>query len=244
MRHTKSIAIAAAAFATAGFAQAETKIDTEFHVGYNTEYVWRGQALGADATEYGFDLSGACDCGLDWSAGIWYINPADTIDHELDIYAGISKDLGFGTLGFGFIHYDTQVTSVNAAGASTTADADTTELYLSYSAEVGGINLGAAVYYDIQGADATTWGEISADYSQELTESATATIGLNAGTTLDSQGGDGYTTVGASISVDFAISEDLTLSTYVAGELTSNEASGGVAEGDELFGGASLAFSF
>ena len=87
------------------FGQAQAEIESEFHVGYNSDYIYRGVELGEDAYEYGLDIAGSSDCGLDWSAGIWSISPDGAGDDELDIYASVGKDLGIGSVAAGFTVY-------------------------------------------------------------------------------------------------------------------------------------------
>lgn len=232
MRNKTLIAVAASAVcASSAFGN---DIDASFYAGYDTNYIWRGQDLGNDLYSYGVDASGSCDCGLDWSAGIWK-GSADTgadsgtdID-ELDIFGGVSKDLGFATASLGFIHYTYNDES----------DEDTTEIVLGFSKTVGAVDLAVNWYEDVDGED-NSYFEFSADHSRELSSNATLNLGVNFGNWANDD--DDFLTYGVSAGVDFGLSDALTLSTYVAAEWTEGTTESG-SEDDEVFGGASISFS-
>ncbi|MDP0490975.1 MAG: hypothetical protein Q7Q71_08000 [Verrucomicrobiota bacterium JB023] len=234
----KTIALGAiSAAALTGFAYSE--IESSFHVGYNSTYVWRGQDLGDSMYEYGLDFAGSCECGLDWAAGVWYANPSDgALNDELDIYGAVSKDLGYGSVELGFIHYEFDENG-----------ADNTEIYLGLGAAYAGIDLGAALYYVVDGSlgGNPLYGELSAEYGYDVSDALSVSFGLSLGSYLDGDDVvDGYTTYGARLGADYAISEDLTLSPYVAYSETDNYNAGfmGVDDFSGFFGGVSLAFSF
>ncbi|MGJ8726025.1 MAG: hypothetical protein ACSHYB_15830 [Roseibacillus sp.] len=228
----KTIALSAiSAMALTGFAYSE--IESSFNVGYNSTYVWRGQDLGDSMYQYGLDFGGSCDCGLDWSAGIWYANPSDAaLNDELDIYGEISKDLGVGTVALGFIHYEFDENG-----------ADNTEAYVSLSTSYAGLELGATYYQVIDGNIGNpSWAELSASYGFEISDKLSASLGLGLGSTVDTDGGDSYVNYNASLSFDYAVSEDISFSPYIA----YNSASGldALTDFDGLYGGAVVTFSF
>ena len=223
------------------FGQAQAEIESEFHVGYNSEYIYRGVELGKDAYEYGLDFAGSSDCGLDWSAGIWSISPDGSGDDELDIYASVSKDLGIGSVAAGFTVYTYD-------GASELDD--DAEVYLGFSTQQAGLDLGLTVFFGTDGAlqDAVLL-EGSIGYSFELSSKTTANIGIVYGTLLDEGdlADDGELYASASISLDYAVSDNITFSPYVSysdGDEDIITAAGGTAADGVLFGGASVSISF
>ncbi|MDC1448373.1 TorF family putative porin [bacterium] len=236
MKKTSTILAIGSALAL-GSAQAE--IESSFHVGYSTDYVFRGlnQAPGADSNlyEYGLDFTGDCDCGATWNAGIWQADFGDN-GEELDIYAGISKEFGAVEVSFGLVRYE-----YGSGAPANGVGADTTELFLGAGTELGGLEVGAVIFYDVDNNDGALWGELSVGKSFDL-GGATLDVAANFGTTLDANDGDDYVTYGLSASLSKELGDNLTGSLYVAGETT--EGVRGNADGDDLYGGISLSYGF
>jgi len=218
------------------FGQAQAEIESEFHVGYNSDYIYRGFELGEDAYEYGLDFAGSSDCGLDWSAGIWSISPdnEDGNVDELDIYASVSKDLGIGSVAAGFTVY-----TYDGGG-------DDAEVYLGFSTSQAGLDLGLTVFFGTDGAmqDAVLL-EGSIGYSFEVSSKTTANIGIVYGYLLDEGefGDDGELYASASISLDYAVSDSITFSPYVSYNEGEEDIIGATAA-DGAHVGASVSFSF
>ena len=217
---------------------AQAEIESEFHVGYNSEYIFRGVYLGDDAYEYGLNFAGSCDCGLDWSAGIWSISPdgEDGNVDELDIYASVSKDLGFGSVAVGFTAY-----TYDGGGS------DDAEVFLGLSAEpIAGLDLGLTVFFGTDGIfqDAILL-EGTIGYSFEVSSKATANIGIVYGYLLDEGdfADDGGLYASASISLDYAVSDSITFSPYVSYNEGEEDIFGPLAA-DGFIGGAKVSFSF
>src|SRR5690606_24636481 len=116
--YSKTIgALAAASALVAGTASA-FEVEYELHTGYTNEYLFRGLNLGTDLVEVGVDVATEIN-GIGLSAGAWYgsfsntvnlanagpARPLDTDFNELDLYAEVSKDLGFLTASIGYIAY-------------------------------------------------------------------------------------------------------------------------------------------
>jgi hypothetical protein len=220
---------------------AQAEIESEFHVGYNSEYIFRGVDLGDDAYEYGLNFAGSCDCGLDWSAGIWSISPdgEDGNVDELDIYASVSKDLGFGSVAVGFTAY-----TYDGGGS------DDAEVFLGLSAEpIAGLDAGLTVYF---GTDGILQDQVllegSLGYTFTINDKVGANIGVVYGYVADEGLGgyvseDGSAYYAATLSFDVALSDEITFSPYVSyvdgvgKRLTSQEQDG-------FIGGAKVSFSF
>ncbi len=235
MRTITSFAISALALASV----ASADVDASAYFGAHSQYIYRGVDLGADETltDFGLDFSGSCDCGLDWYAGIWYAS-TDTTD-ELDIFFGATKDLGFGTVDFGYINY-------TYPDSNTTNDS---EIYLGLSTSYRGFDLGFTTSFGLDGAlDNVTWFEATLGYTFDVYGYA---LGLEAATSYQA-GANGvqdfaYSSITAS--TDISISEDLTFSPYLSYIVNSSDYRDSIsgtpgAEGDEFIGGASLSFAF
>ncbi len=222
------------------FGQAQAEIESEFHVGYNTDYVFRGVDLGRDAYEYGFNFGGSCECGVDWSAGIWGISPDGPLDEELDIYAGLSKSFGGLTVSAGFTAY-----TYDAAP-------DDAEVYLGLAGEIAGLSAGVTAFF---GTDGVLQEQILLEgtlgYSFEFNDKVSASLGLVYGYVAD-EGDGGYAAdtgsayYSLSLGVDIALNEDLTLSPYIS--YVDGDADtlvpGTLVADEDLIGGAKLSFSF
>jgi hypothetical protein len=233
----KTIALSAiSAMALTGFAYSE--IESSFNVGYNSTYVWRGQDLGDSMYQYGFDFAGSCECGLDWSAGIWYANPSDAqFNDELDIYGEISKDFGSFSTAVGFIHYEFDENGN-----------DNTEAYASIGTSYSGFDLGFTYYHVIDGSlpNNPSWGELSVGYGYDISDTLAASLGVTYGFSIDADGGDAYSTVNVNLALDYALSEEITVSPYIAYNTTDNfnVASIGVEDYDGIYGGVVVTYSF
>ncbi|YCM45782.1 TorF family putative porin [Verrucomicrobiaceae bacterium 227] len=221
--------------------QAQAEIESEFHVGYNSEYVFRGIDLGDDAYEYGLDFAGSCDCGLDWSAGIWSISPDGTDGNvdELDIYAAISKDLGFASVAVGFTAY-----TYDGGGD------DDAEVFLGFSAEpIGGLDAGLTVFFGTDGIlEEQVLLEGSLGYTFAVSDKVAANVGVVYGYVADeglagyaSEDGSAY--FSATLSFDVALSDDLTFSPYVS-YIEGEEKRIGPGVQDGVIGGAKVSFAF
>ncbi|MGJ8696227.1 MAG: hypothetical protein ACSHYF_07905 [Verrucomicrobiaceae bacterium] len=238
MKKTSTILAIGSALAM-GSAQAE--IESSFHVGYNTEYVFRGlnvndfAGFGSGMYEYGLDFSGDCNCGATWNAGIWQAD-IGSAHEERDLYASMTKSVGAFDVTAGFIRYDYSG-SVLAA-----AIGDTSELFLGASTELAGLTVAGTVYYDVDALDGNIWGELSVGKSFDV-GGATLDLSANFGTTLDAGlFGDNYTTYGLKAALSKELGDNLTGSIYVAAEQTDGFA--GAFDGDDVYGGASIAFAF
>lgn len=226
------------------FGQAQAEIESEFHVGYNSEYIYRGVEFGKDAYEYGLDFSGSSDSGLNWSAGIWSISPdgeGDANVDELDIYASVSKDLGIGSVTAGFTVYTYD------GGAD-----DDAEVYLGLSTQQAGLDMGLTVFYGTDGVmNEQFLLEGTLGFSHELGDGLTANVGIAYGYVYDT--GDslyardaGSVYASATISLDYTVSEDITFSPYVSyiEGADRNQVLGANVADDAVIGGASVSFSF
>jgi hypothetical protein len=256
----KTIALSAlSAMALTGFAysQEDSSVATDFAVSYNTHYVFRGVDLGDDLYTYGLDVAGTDFCGFDWSAGIWYANwdagrgdvtlntvggpvtvvDAPFADEELDIYGEISRDFGGFTASAGFIRYIFPDVD----------DSGNTEIYAGVGTEFGGVDLGATVYWNVDADDDSVtdsgdlYYELSAAYGFDISEKLSAEAGVAVGF-FDFEAEEGYAQVTGTLGLSYALSDNLSVSPYVAYADADNDYAG--ADEDTFFGGVSVGYSF
>lgn len=240
-------ALAAASAFAAGNASA-VELDYNLHAGYTSEYLFRGTNLGNDLIEAGFDASAEV-AGLAVSAGVWYADfdaPSGfgNIDHsqtEIDLYAEVSKDLGFLTASVGYIYYYNDQDDIDdfLVGGHLP---DAQEVYFQVSREFYGVEASLTYYWDIV-TDNDGYAELAVSKGFELNGCLT----LNVGTALGYIAEEGHLAhLTTKVSLDWGFAEHAKLSPFVA---ASVDLSGGhgIAYGaakNELVGGALVSVGF
>lgn len=241
--------VVASAFA-AGNASAE--IESEVHVGYTNEYLFRGLDLGSNLVEAGADVSTEYN-GLGLSAGAWYGSfdaPVPTglpvagsySTSELDLYAEVSKDLGLFTASVGYIKYINDDTSAGLIPVPSTHVLDAQEVYFSVAKSLYGVDFSVAYFWDIE-TDNDGYAALDASKSFELSSCLTLNTGATLGY-LAEQGQAGHLT--AKVSLDYAYSETATISPFVAASWSlNNDSDTAYADtANELVAGTMLSVSF
>ncbi|MFP6881618.1 MAG: hypothetical protein VCA34_11740 [Roseibacillus sp.] len=218
-------------------APAVAEIESEFHVGYSSDYVFRGANQGGDNDlyEFGLDFGGSGTApvlgDVDWSAGVWY---GSFGSNELDVYGEVSKSLNeMLSVAVGITSY-----SYFGAGNAGANPADDIEPYISLGTSLAGISLGVGAHFDE--SDTKThdiYWEITAAYEKEL--SGNMTLGLSAvlGHFDETAAGvdDTYYALGAALSI--AASDSITVTPHVTHIIDGST-------GDETVGGVSVGFGF
>lgn len=221
-------------------------LDAEFHVGYSSDYIFRGADLGGDLYEFGLDFAGSGSVpvlgDLDWSAGLWYASIDDNSGimnssyNELDVYGEVSKSLtDIFSVAVGLTNYS--YFGTGAAGGVN----DDVEPYVSIGADLFGLSFGAAAYLD--GANNyrhDLYYEFTAAYERALMERLTfgleGVVGVFDESNVDvSDDTDVY--VGGTASLSYAVSDAITVTPYISATFSDNL-------GDYLFGGVSVGFGF
>ncbi len=226
--------VVASAFA-AGNASAE--IESEIHVGYSSEYLFRGTNLGQDLVEAGVDVATEYN-GLGLSAGAWYGSFSDSTGQdfdELDIYGEVSKELSFATLAVGYINYQNPRQATNPD--------DSQEVYFSVAKSLYGVDFSLAYFWDIE-TDNDGYAELGASKGFELSPCLTLNTGAALGY-LAEQGQLAHLT--AKVSLDYAYSETATISPFVAHSWSLNNDDDNASyenTGNELVAGTMLSVSF
>ncbi len=239
MKKTSTLLAISSALVLSNAAQAE--IEGEVHVGFNSDYVFRGADLGSEAVEVGADINGSLSCGIDWSAGVWYIDPSNSSGvEEIDFYGELSKDVGFGTLAIGYINYQYLNTGLSndqevyLSGTTSFADLDAT-LLLTHAFE-GGFE-GSFL---IEGFLSKSF-ELSDKFSIEA--SLSAGYLLDEGDSTSAYGDDGYAYGSASLTGTYTIDDQISISPYVSYTDGERDVHGAVTF-NGFYGGVSAAISF
>jgi hypothetical protein len=227
-------ALAAASALVAGNASAE--VEYEIHTGYTSEYIWRGQNLGADLTEVGLDMATEYN-GIGLSAGLWYGSfhkggtTSDATVSELDLYGEASKDLGFATAAIGYISY---------MNFGTNSADDAQEVYFSLAQTYFGVDFSLAYYWDIE-TDNDGYTELAASKGFELSPCLTLNTGAALGYLWEQSS---FVHLTAKVALDYAFTETATISPFIAHTWAVDDEGVNAGQENEFVGGTMLSVSF
>ncbi|MBN77743.1 MAG: hypothetical protein CMO36_05965 [Verrucomicrobiaceae bacterium] len=213
-------------------AAAGEDLGAEISVGYDTDYIFRGANLGQDLLWSDVNVSTSLSDGLGLNIGAWYANPTDAGDDELDIYAGVSTDLGGMSLDLGTTYY-------YYPGAT---GSNTLEFGAALGTSVGAFDVSLGVYHDIDTEN--TYVELGAGTSFDLTDNISLDLGASIGNNQDEVVGgqaDGLTAVTITVGAPIGLTDNASLTPYLGinAGLDDNQDAG-----DEIFSGISLSVGF
>ena len=213
-------------------AAAGEDLGAEVSVGYDTDYIFRGANLGQDLLWSDVNVSTSLSDGLGLNIGAWYANPTDAGDDELDIYAGVSTDLGGMSLDLGITYY-------HYPGAT---GSNTLEFGAALGTSVGAFDVSLGVYHDIDTEN--TYVELGAGTSFDLTDNISLDLGATIGNNQDEVVGgqaDGLTAVTITVGAPIGLTDNASLTPYLGinAGLDDNQDAG-----DEIFSGISLSVGF
>lgn len=248
-------AMAAASALVAGNASAE--IEYEIHAGYTSEYIFRGQNLGTDLTEFGIDMATEYN-GFGLSAGVWnasfHKGGVDPLGggsgtfQETDVYGEVSKDLGFATAAIGYIYYF-NFGSSNArfnpgpppVTRTTNASDDAGETYFSLAQTYFGVDFSLAYYWDISGSDNDGYTSLTASKGFELSPCLTLNVSGALGYLAEQGELVHYT---SKVALDYAFTETATLTPFISGTWALADEGVNVGQENEFVAGTMLSVSF
>ena len=220
-------------------APAVAEIESEFHVGYSSDYIFRGTnntpSDDDDLYEFGLDFAGSGTVpglgDVDWSAGVWY---GSFGSNELDVYGEVSKSLNE------MLSVAVGITNYSYFGESADNVADDIEPYISLGANVGEISLGVGAHFDESDTkDHEVYYEFTASYGRDLGENLNGAVELVLGWFDESAAGsdDDDVFYGGTVSLSYAASENITVTPHASVTFSENL-------GDHFFGGVSVGFGF
>lgn len=239
-------ALAAASALVAGNANAE--VEYELHTGYSSEYLFRGLDLGDDLIEVGADVATEWN-GLGLSAGAWYgsFDAAATVlgqdvqidTDELDLYAEVSKDLGFLKASVGYISYIYNQAESNEEFANLN---NQQEVYFSVARDFGFANASLTYFWDVEGEN-DGYSELALSRSFELSPCLALNAGTNIGYLVEQGQATAWTT---KLALDWGFAEHAKLSPFVAVSvaLSDDNDTAYLGSGNEFVAGSMLSVSF
>ncbi|MGC4015730.1 MAG: hypothetical protein QM755_14580 [Luteolibacter sp.] len=222
-------ALAAASALVAGYASAE--VEGELHIGYSSDYIFRGADFGNGLAEAGADVSTEWQ-GLTFSGGLWYgsIENSDLFngpgfsvpDHysELDVYGEVSKDFGFATAFVGAIWYHYQDSDVVTPVGDFKLRDDSTEIYFGLSREIyWGINGSVTYYWAVEG-DNGGYTELALDKTFKLHDCVDLVAGVKTGYFFEA---GGWAHVTPQLTLNVKVTDTFTVSPYLAYSIEGDE---------------------
>lgn len=260
--YCKTIGALAAASALAAGNASALDLDYNLHGGYSSQYLFRGNNLGQNLIEGGFDASADLGNGSTISAGAWYgsfdapvgFANLDRSGEELDLYAKFSQDLGWATVSVGYIYYSHNQSDISEFVFPVD---DRQEITFGIAREFFGVNFGLTYYWEIEDGSTASFnplsdtGRINNDGYAELTAAKSWELSpcltLNAGSALGYLVERGHLAhLTTTVSLDYGFAEHAKVSPFVAGSL---DLSGG--HGDyygntknQLLGGVMVSVDF
>jgi uncharacterized protein (TIGR02001 family) len=222
--------------ATAGDHAGGSDLGAEVSVGYDTDYIFRGANLGQDLLWSDVNVSTSLSDGLGLNVGLWYANPTEAGDDELDVYAGVSTDLGGMSLDLGTTYY-------YYPGAT---GGNTLEFGAALGTTVGAFDVSAGLYHDIDNEN--TYIEVGVGTSFDLTDNVSIDVGASIGNNGDvviSGQEDGLTAITITIGAPIGLSDNASLTPYIGINSGLDDNNGSIGAGDdEIFSGISLSVGF
>ena len=228
-------ALAAASALVAGNAQAGTTTTTtaapmsapapaivsELHVGYSSEYLFRGLNLGDNLIETGLDVAADLGDGFALSGGVWMGNFAnspktpnlDAVDTEVDWYTEFSKDFGFMTASVGYIYY------WNVGGLGD----DSQEVSFALSHDFGFAKASYTYFWGVDGPNNQGYSELALSRGFEISPCLNLNLSTNFGYLIEGGTFTAWTTKAA---LDWGFTEHAKISPFLAMSIALGEEQG------------------
>ncbi len=206
-------------------------LGADITLGYDTEYVFRGASLGNDLLTTTVNLNTiSLGDGMDLDLGAWYANTYDSAYTELDLFGGVTVDLGDASLSAGITYYTSGDGSLD----------NTVEPYVGIGTALGGLDVSLGYAYDteIDGA----YIAIGAGKSLELSDSITVDVSASLNYGDDYFGVEGFNNIDLRLGLPMALG-DATLTPYIAGSIAVDDGDEAGLD-DHIYGGVSLSISF
>ena len=205
-------------------------LGAEISGGYDTKYVFRGVDFGEHLVWGDVNIGVPVTDTVDFTLGTWYASLADADYDELNVYSGLSTDLGAVEVGIGLTWYYFPRTG-----------GDVIEPGANIGTSVGPVDLSLGYYFDA---------EISGHYIElagESTIEISDTIALVPGASIsygqDYYGVSGFNNVGLSLALPISLTDTATLTPYIAGSFAI-DALEDLGENDHFYGGVALGVTF
>ena len=205
-------------------------LGAEISLGYDTKYVFRGVDFGDNLIWGDVNIGVPITDTINFSLGAWYASVADADYDELDVYTGISADLGMFEVGVGVTYYN-----LPRGGG------DIWEPGVSIGTSAGPVDLSFGYYYDTE--ESGSYFELAAESTIELTDTIALVPGASVSYADSYYGVSGFNNIGLSLGLPIALTDTATLTPYIAGSIAIDALSD-LGEDDHLYGGVALSVSF
>lgn len=212
----------------------EEGLGISFSGGYDTKYIFRGVDFGDHLVWGALTIPVKLTDKLTFTFAPWYGNIADGEYDELDLVAGLTYDLGFGTVGVGYTWYYFPFSGF-----------DTHEPNVTFSMPLGPVNWTSGAYMDTE-ADAGDIGwyfETGIDATIKINDMISIVPAAKISYCTDYYGVDGFNNILLKLGVPIALTKTATLTPYIAGSIAIDGLDD-IGEDDYLFGGVSLTVTF
>lgn len=205
-------------------------LGAEVSVGYDSKYVFRGVDFGDNLIWADVNFAVPVTDTVEFTLGTWYASLADTDYDELNVYTGLSADLGAVSVGVGLTYY-----------YFPTGGSDIWEPGANIGTSVGPIDLSLGYYYDTDVSG--SYLELAGESTIEITDTIAIVPGASISWADDYYGVSGFNNVGASLALPISLTDTATLTPYVAASWAIDKLSD-TGEGDHYYGGVALSVSF
>jgi hypothetical protein len=207
--------------------------------GYDSKYIFRGVDFGDNLVWGSLSIPIKITDKLTFTFAPWYGNIADGEYDELDLAAGFSYDLGFGTLGLGYTWYYFPFSGF-----------DTNEPNVTFQTCLGAIGAckinwfsGAFCDFEADAGDEGWYFETGLNTTIALTDTVSLVPEARLTYATDYYGQDGFNNVLVKLGAPVALTKTATLTPYIAGSIAL-EGLDGIGQDSELIGGVSLTVTF
>jgi hypothetical protein len=208
--------------------------------GYDSHYIYRGVEFAENLVSVGIDGNIPFTDVVSLNVGAWFATSADDSStlggsfNELDLYAALLVDLGPATVGLKYQHY-------KYLGDVSDLLEDINEVGFIVSTSVGPVDLSGGAYYDEE-ADGFYF-EAGVSKAIEITDRVSIVPAALVSYAVDYYGVDGFNHVKVGVSLPIKLTNNATLSPYIAYNLPI-DALDDLGEDEQVYGGVSLSVSF
>lgn len=224
------------AWSSGGEASAEAGVAVEWSIGYDTHYVFRGEPLQENTGWTQLSVDVPLGPGVTWNLSPWFLQDLDTDYNEFDAITSLNLEAGEWQLSLGYAGYFYPRGGLGGGEGI----GDEHEAFFSAGREWEGLSATATVAWNFDRRGA--YYELALDYPLEVTSWLQVTPGVAAGADSDYYGeGTEFNHVRAQLAAEVRLSENVTLSPYVAAVFPTGSLRGA---DDEVYGGVALAVSF
>ncbi len=217
-------------------AQEDKGPSLEWSLGYDSDYIFRGEPLQTSTLWTQLEAELALTDSLSLTVTPWYLYDVDSEYDEFDLTSSLNLSLGSWELSLGYAGY---YYPQGALGGGEGIE-DEQEMTFSVSRDLGPVSASFLTAYSFTREG--YYYEVSLELPYEINDTFSVVLGGTLGWDTDYfAAGTGFNHVGLMLSVPVKLSESVTLTPYVAGNLPMDHLED---YDNQLFGGVKLAVGF